>query len=148
MNAKINLKRSGPNSFVPAPRAVRVGDYVYTSSIYPIDKSGHAIGVDERLGEAGPSLMEAQARHCLESLKEILKEHGSNLDGVLKADVHLVDPADSANIFGAAADAVVSHEVILGTAFRWSREVRPVDVPAPRSPSSSRDAWRSSLPRP
>jgi len=94
MNAKINLKRSGPNSFVPAPRAVRVGDYVYTSSIYPIDKSGHAIGVDERLGEAGPSLMETQARHCLESLKEILKEHGSNLDGVLKADVHLVDPAD------------------------------------------------------
>jgi enamine deaminase RidA (YjgF/YER057c/UK114 family) len=64
----IKLERSGPAAFAPAPKAVRAGDYVYTSSIYPIDTSGHAITVDERLGEAGMSLMEAQARHCLESL--------------------------------------------------------------------------------
>ena len=84
MNAKINLKRSGPNSFVPAPRAVRAGDFVYTSSVYPIDKAGHAIVVDDRLGEAGPSLIETQTRHCLETLKTILKEHGSTFRWCVK----------------------------------------------------------------
>lgn len=94
MNTKIHLQRSEPMSLVPAPRAVRAGDYIYTSSIYPIDKAGHAVMVDDRLGEAGPSLMETQTRHCLEILKEVLKEQGSDLDCVLKADVHLVDATD------------------------------------------------------
>ena len=94
MAEKIELKRSGGSLFVPAPRSVRAGDFIYTSSVYPIDKAGHAIVVDDRLGEAGPSLIETQTRHCLETLKTILKEHGSTLDGVLKADVHLVDAAD------------------------------------------------------
>lgn len=94
MAGKIELKRSEASLYVPAPRAVRAGDFIYTSSIYPIDKAGRAIAVDEHLGEAGPSLMEAQTRHCLETLKTILKEHSSTLDGVLKADVHLVDAAD------------------------------------------------------
>ncbi len=94
MAAKIELKRGEASPFVPAPRAVRAGDFIYTSSIYPIDKAGHAIMVDERLGEAGPSLTEVQTRHCLETLKAILKEYSSTLDGVLKADVHLVDGAD------------------------------------------------------
>jgi|EndMetStandDraft_8_1072994.scaffolds.fasta_scaffold02436_2 enamine deaminase RidA (YjgF/YER057c/UK114 family) len=80
--------------FAPAPSAVRAGDYVFTSSIYPIDKAGHAIETDFLLGEAGPSLIAAQTRHCLEALKAILKEHGSSLDRVLKAEVHLVDAAD------------------------------------------------------
>ena len=80
--------------FAPAPSAVRAGDYVFTSSIYPIDKAGHAIETDILLGEAGPSLIAAQTRHCLEALKAILKEHGSSLDRVLKAEVHLVDAAD------------------------------------------------------
>ena len=94
MAGKIELKRSEASLYVPAPRAVRAGDFIYTSSIYPIDKAGRAIAVDEHLGEAGPSLMEAQTRHCLETLKTILKEHSSTLDGLLKADVHLVDAAD------------------------------------------------------
>jgi enamine deaminase RidA (YjgF/YER057c/UK114 family) len=71
---------------------VRAGDYVFTSSIYPIDKAGHAIETDILLGEAGPSLIAAQTRHCLEALKTILKEHGSSLDRVLKAEVHLSTP--------------------------------------------------------
>ena len=33
----INLERSQPSAFAPAPKAVRAGDYVFTSSIYPID---------------------------------------------------------------------------------------------------------------
>jgi 2-iminobutanoate/2-iminopropanoate deaminase len=80
--------------FAPAPRAVRAGDYVFTSSIYPVDESGHAVTVDYLLGEAGPSLIEVQTRHCLERLKTVLAEQGSSLDRVLKAEVHLADAAD------------------------------------------------------
>ncbi len=90
----IRLERSKPSPFAPAPRAVRAGDYVFTSSIYPIDAAGHAIMVDERLGEAGPSLIEAQTRHCLETLKSVLGDFRSTLERVLKADVHLADAQD------------------------------------------------------
>ena len=94
MNSKIQLQRSEPMTLVPAPRAVRAGDYIYTSSIYPVDKAGHAVMADDRLGDVGPSLMATQTRHCLDTLKAVLKEQGSTLDRVLKADVHLVDATD------------------------------------------------------
>jgi enamine deaminase RidA (YjgF/YER057c/UK114 family) len=94
MALSLPLTKSGPTLFAPAPRAVRAGDFIFTSSIYPIDDNGHAIQVDERLGEAGPSLIEAQTRHCLESLKAVLGEFGGSFDSVLKADVHLVDAVD------------------------------------------------------
>jgi enamine deaminase RidA (YjgF/YER057c/UK114 family) len=90
----LDLERIGAAPFAPAPRAVRAGDYVFTSSIYPIDDAGHAVAVDPRLGEAGPSLMEAQARRCLETLKSWLRDSGSSLERVLKADVHLADAAE------------------------------------------------------
>jgi enamine deaminase RidA (YjgF/YER057c/UK114 family) len=38
--------------------------------------------------------MEMQARRCLEQLKAILREAGSSMDRVLKADVHLADAAE------------------------------------------------------
>jgi len=88
------LTRGSAMPFVPVPSSVRAGDYVFTSSIYPVDKSGHAVGVDERLGEAGPPPIAAQTRACLDALSEILGEHGSSLDKVLKVSVHLTDAAD------------------------------------------------------
>jgi enamine deaminase RidA (YjgF/YER057c/UK114 family) len=90
----INLERSQPSAFAPAPKAVRAGDYVFTSSIYPIDNNGHAINNDEKLGEAGPSLIEIQTRHCLDSLKMVLGDFKSDLGSVLKVEVHLVDAHD------------------------------------------------------
>ena len=54
----------------------------------------HAVLGDPALGEAGPSLIETQTRHCLETLKSILSEQGGSLPLVLKADVHLVNGAD------------------------------------------------------
>jgi hypothetical protein len=65
---RIHLRRSTPMPFAPAPKAVQAGDYVFTSAIYPVDEQGHAIGGDQGLGEAGPSLIAAQTRHCLETL--------------------------------------------------------------------------------
>jgi len=93
MAVTMRLKRSEPAPFMPAPKAVQVGDYVFTSSIYPIDKSGNAIATEDR-GETVASTMELQARHCLDTLGAVLKEFGSSLDKVLKVDVHLVDPVD------------------------------------------------------
>lgn len=90
----IMLERSAAAAFAPAPRAVRAGDYVFTSTIYPIDSSGHAVAVDERLGEAGPSLMEMQTRQCLQTLKSVLADFKSTPERVLKADVHLADAQD------------------------------------------------------
>ena len=94
MGITLRLQRTGSAPFVPAPSSVRAGDYIFTSSIYPIDKSGHAVTTDESLGEAGPTLIAEQTRHCLEQLRAVLAESGSSLDRLLKADVHLVDPAD------------------------------------------------------
>ena len=90
----VSLERIGSAPFAPAPRAVRAGDYVFTSSIYPIDEAGHAVSIDEHLGEAGPSRMEVQARRCLETLKSVLRDSGSSLERMLKADVHLADAAE------------------------------------------------------
>ena len=94
MALRARLERSGASPLVPAPRAIRAGDYVFTSSIYPVDAAGHAVGIDDRLGETGPALIAAQTRHCLDALKAILQEHGSTLDRVLKAEVHLADASD------------------------------------------------------
>ena len=94
MASKIALKRFGTMPVVPVPRAVRAGDYIFTSSVYPVDESGRVVGLDAAQDEVRPSLMEIQARHCLESLKKVLAEAGASMDRLLKADVHLVDPAD------------------------------------------------------
>ena len=94
MPNKISLKRFGSMPLVPVPRAVRAGDYVFTSSIYPLDELGRVVGLDAVRDEVHPSPMEVQARHCLEVLKKLLAEASASLDRVLKADVHLVDASD------------------------------------------------------
>src|SRR6266436_2972448 len=94
MASKISLKRFGTMPLVPVPRAVRAGDYIFTSSVYPVDESGRVVGLDAAQDEVRPSLMEIQARQCLESLKKVFAEAGASMDRVLKAEVHLVDSAD------------------------------------------------------
>src|SRR6516225_7413522 len=94
MVAAVRLHRGAPMQFAPGPRAVRAGDYIFTSSIYPVDERGHALGVDELRGETTPSLIEVQTRHCLEQLKDVLAEQGTTIDRVLKAEVHLAHADD------------------------------------------------------
>ena len=90
----LKLERSGESPFVPAPSAVRASDYVYTSSIYPIDDKGHAVTVDPLIGAAGPSVIEVQTRRCFEGLKKILQESRSSLEKVIKIEVHLAEASD------------------------------------------------------
>ena len=90
MSANI-LKRGTPASTQNVPSAICVDNYVFTSSIYPTDGSGQVINVDDRLGETGPSLIEAQTRAALDVLKETLRDHGSSLENVIKVNVHLAN---------------------------------------------------------
>lgn len=94
MSQVLRLSRGTVMPFAAVPRAVRAGDYIFTSSIYPVDAHGAAIGTNGNLGEAGPSLIAEQTRRCLRILGEVLEESGGALDGILKADVHLADAAD------------------------------------------------------
>ena len=94
MANKVTLERFASAPLVPVPRAVRAGDYVFTSSIYPVDETGRVVGIDAAPDETVPSVMELQMRRCLESLKQTLAAAGASLDRVLKADVHLADAAD------------------------------------------------------
>jgi enamine deaminase RidA (YjgF/YER057c/UK114 family) len=89
-----SLKRGGATPFVPVPATVVAGDYVFTSSIYPLDDGGHAVTNDEALGEAAPSTIEIQTRRCLDLLKQALKEHQSALERALKVSVQLARPDD------------------------------------------------------
>jgi enamine deaminase RidA (YjgF/YER057c/UK114 family) len=93
MTLSLRLTRAGQRPSFPPTATCGRRFYLHVLHI-PDRDNGHAIQVDEFLGESGQSLIEAQTRHCLESLKTILTELGGSLDRVLKADVHLVDAVD------------------------------------------------------
>jgi enamine deaminase RidA (YjgF/YER057c/UK114 family) len=92
--SEIKLKRLSVIDHLPFPKAVRVGDLIYTSSIYPIDDRGAVQPAKPWLGDAGPSVVATQTRHCLTDLKAILAELGSDLSKVVKVDVHLASASD------------------------------------------------------
>lgn len=85
---------AGVESVLPAPSFRRAGDYVFVSSIYPLDETGHAVRSESPSPYAGESDMAAQSRAVLTTLQRVLGEAGSSLDRTVKAEVHLVDPAD------------------------------------------------------
>jgi enamine deaminase RidA (YjgF/YER057c/UK114 family) len=94
MANRYKLTRLSEAKHLPFPRAIRVGDYIFTSSIYPIDEEGRVVAGKPWLGLAGPSPIALQTRHCLTALKNILGELGSSLDRVVKIDAHLASAAD------------------------------------------------------
>lgn len=94
MTDKLHLSRLEASDQLPFPSAVRVKDYVYTSSIYPLDDSGKVVETTPSLGLAGPSEIYAQAAQCFERLSKVLRDIGSSIDLVLKIDVHLASSSD------------------------------------------------------
>jgi enamine deaminase RidA (YjgF/YER057c/UK114 family) len=94
MSGKPAIRRLSGAPHLPFARAVRVGDYVYTSSIYPIDDEGRIAEDKPWLGVAGSALIAGQARHCLTTLKNTLVELQSSLSLVVKVDVHLAFASD------------------------------------------------------
>jgi enamine deaminase RidA (YjgF/YER057c/UK114 family) len=94
MAEKLVLRRLNAAPHLPFPRAVRVGDYIYTSSIYPIDDEGRVVEGRSWLGGAGEEAITIQTRDCLTKLKNVLAELDSSLALVVKVDVHLAFASD------------------------------------------------------
>jgi enamine deaminase RidA (YjgF/YER057c/UK114 family) len=90
----MNITRLNVGPHLPFPRAVRVGDYIYTSSIYPIDDDGRLVETTPWLGVAGSSPIAVQTRHCLSVLRETLAELDSSLACVIKIDAHIAFASD------------------------------------------------------
>lgn len=69
----------------PYSQGVRVGNFVFTSSIMPINPlTGKIVDGDVR----------AQVKQCIENLKAILEETGSKLENVVKTTIYFKDAND------------------------------------------------------
>ncbi len=79
---------------LPASRSARQDDFIYVSTIYPIDSEGRVVHTESISPYTGESEVAAQTRSILDTLKAVLDEAGSALELTLKAEVYLVDPAD------------------------------------------------------
>ena len=83
-----------PLNLLPAPRSNRQGDYIWVSTIYPLDADGSVVHADSPSPYVGEAEIAAQTRAVCEGLKDTLAEAGTSMDRVLKAEVYLVDPAE------------------------------------------------------
>jgi enamine deaminase RidA (YjgF/YER057c/UK114 family) len=90
----VNAATSTGRDILPAPAHRRAGDFVFISSLYPVDDSGEVVGSTSASPYVGESEMAAQTRDVCEGLRSTLDDAGSSLDRTLKAEVQLVDAAD------------------------------------------------------
>ena len=86
--------KSVGQTILPAPAARQGGDFVFATSLYPVDDSGAVVRADSISPHLGESEMGAQTRRVLTLLKEVLEASGSSLENTLRAEVYLVDAAD------------------------------------------------------
>jgi 2-iminobutanoate/2-iminopropanoate deaminase len=89
-----DIVRAKPQNYLLFPAAARAGDYVFTSSIYPVGENGEAERASPRLGYLAQSDMEVQTERCVHNLALALRELGSSLRGIIKVDVHLARAQD------------------------------------------------------
>jgi enamine deaminase RidA (YjgF/YER057c/UK114 family) len=68
---------------LPAPAQRRAGDFIFVSSLYPVDDSGAVVRADSISPYVGESEMAAQSRRVLEQLEQVLDAAGSSLPLVL-----------------------------------------------------------------
>jgi 2-iminobutanoate/2-iminopropanoate deaminase len=81
-------------TIVPGPAHRRAGDFIFVSSLYPVDDAGQIARADSTSPYLGESEMAAQSRRVLEQLERTLESAGSSLGSTLKAEVYLADAAD------------------------------------------------------
>ena len=79
---------------LPAPGWRRSGDFIFVSSLYPVDGEGRAVHSASTSPYTGESEAGAQTRAVLETLQATLAEAGTTLDRMVKAEVYLADAAD------------------------------------------------------
>ena len=78
----------------PAPTYNRQGDFLFVTTIYPLDADGQLAQSEAISPYVGEAAIATQTRAALERLRTVLQSAGSDLDRVVKAEVYLMDPAD------------------------------------------------------
>ncbi len=108
-------------------RAVRVGDRVLVSGTAPVWPDGSC--------DPDPA---AQARRCVEIVREALAELGAGLEDVVRTRVFLTDAADAGAVaavhgeaFGAARPAATMVVVVALLDPRWRVEIEAEAIAAP-----------------
>ena len=86
-------------------RAVRVGPYISVGGTAPVDSEGKTVGVGD------PA---AQARRCLEIIKEALENAGSGMEDVIRTRVILTNIDDWKSVIDVRAE--------------YFKDIRPVDT--------------------
>lgn len=86
-------------------RAVRVGPYISVGGTAPVDSEGNTVGIGD------PA---AQARKCLEIIKEALEKAGSGMEDVVRTRVILTDIDDWKAVIDIRAE--------------YFKDIRPVDT--------------------
>ena len=92
-------------SVIGFSRAVRVGNFISVGGTAPVDADGKTVGIGD------PA---AQARRCLEIIREALEAAGSGLEDVIRTRVILTNIDDWQKVIQVRAE--------------YFREVRPVDT--------------------
>ena len=78
----------------PAPLVSRQGDFLFLTTIYPLDEPGRLVRSGALSPYAGDAKIATQTRTIVERLQGVLADAGSSLDRVVKAEVFLSDPTD------------------------------------------------------
>ena len=82
MSKEIINTVKAPAAIGPYSQAIKVGNFVFTSGQIPLNPA---------TGELITSDIKSETRQCLENVKAILEEAGTNLNNVIKATVFIKD---------------------------------------------------------
>ena len=90
----MKIERSEISDFLPAPKITKVGDYLYTSTIYPMNSDEGVILSNPKMGQMGSSDIELQTELCFDILNEYLGKFGSDFNKLIKVEVCLASEED------------------------------------------------------
>lgn len=85
MKKEIIMTENAPAAFGPFSQAVKVGDFIFTSGILPLDSAS---------GKKVSGGIENETKQTLENLGAILETAGSSLNEIVKATIFLTDMND------------------------------------------------------
>jgi len=85
MKKEIIMTENAPAAFGPFSQAVKVGGFVFTSGILPLDPAS---------GKKVSGGIENETKQTLENLRAILETSGSSLNEIVKATIFLTDMND------------------------------------------------------
>lgn len=105
MKRELILNGNPMEDIVGFARAVRVGPYISVGGTAPVDSNGNTVGIGD------PA---AQARQCIEIIKDALERAGSGLHDVVRTRVILINIDDWKSVIDVRAE--------------YFRDIKPVDT--------------------